>query len=125
MPLSAGTPFTCCNVTASLGGPGELEVPDWGQPGVPQASPGREAKMAQISKIGPNTSVGGESSKKDDQTPRPSPEGKSGITTGRETGSEKHRLGASRGPARTAALSSIVCAVCFGCRHSMNVSHDS
>lgn len=44
---------------------------------------------AQIGKMGPNISVGREGLKQEEQTPRPTPEGKSRIKIGKETGSEK------------------------------------
>lgn len=56
--------------------------------------------------------------------PKPSLEGKSVVIIGKETVSEKRRLGTSRGQPRRIAWSSTICAVGVCYRSSSNINNN-
>lgn len=78
--------------------------------------------MAQISKMGPNISVGRESWA---EVRRPNPKAKCRRKEWDDSWErdlvEKQRLGTSGGQARKRALSSTTCVVCLCYRHSVNI----
>lgn len=118
-------PSSYRNCTSSPVCPDKLGGPDWGQPYVPRVWPSRGAKKAQISQMGLNVSMRGSlGPKQGDQTPKPSLEGKSAVIIGKETLSERRRLGTSRGQPRKIAWSSMICAVAF-CKRSSNNINDN